>query len=87
MSIMRTTVSIDDELLSAAREAARQRGITLGGVLEDALRRFLAPRVDEPPAPLPVFRGGGGLRPGIDPTSNRSLREAAEEGKSLDQMR
>ena len=28
--------------------------------------------------PLPVFRGEGGFRPGVDPLSNRSLLDAVE---------
>jgi Ribbon-helix-helix protein, copG family len=78
--IMRTTISVDDHLLEGARRRARERGQTLGQLIEDALRRELAPR-DESVAPeVPVFRGKGGLRPGIDPTSNRSLWEALDEG-------
>lgn len=30
-------------------------------------------------AVLPVFNGGQGLAPGLDPLSNKSLRAAAEE--------
>ena len=39
---MRTTVSISDELLVAAKRRARLRGQSLGSVIEDALRRELA---------------------------------------------
>ena len=40
--IMRTTVSISDELLAAAERLARERGATLGEVVEAALRREVA---------------------------------------------
>jgi len=40
--IMRTTLSVDDNLLAAAKRRARERGQTLGRVIEDALRRELA---------------------------------------------
>jgi hypothetical protein len=30
------------------------------------------------PLNLPVFRGGGGLLPGIDPSSNKSMQDAAD---------
>lgn len=82
---MRTTVSIDDELLEAARLRALRRGQTLGQVLEAALRRELAAG-DEPSAPrppVPVFTGSG-PRPGLDLTSNRALHEALDEGLELD---
>jgi hypothetical protein len=39
---MRTTVSIDDELLAAAKRLARREGRTVGQVVEEALRRRLA---------------------------------------------
>jgi hypothetical protein len=85
---MRTTVSISDELLAAARLRARQRGQTLGAFIEEALRRELAtPRQSGARPPVPVFRGGTGPRPGIDLTSNRALHEALDEGFELDSRR
>jgi hypothetical protein len=85
---MRTTVTIADELLEAAKQRARARGQTLGGLVEDALRRELA-LTDEPPAAveIPVFRGGTGPRPGVDLTSNRALYELLDEGLELDTRR
>ena len=75
---MRTTVAINDQLLSAAKTAARRRGYTLGRLMEEALRRELAePSIDRPPA-VPVFRGGTGPRPGLDLRSNRALIEILE---------
>lgn len=72
---MRTTVSIDDELLAAARDEARRRGLTLGQFVEDSLRRQLAAPGGAELVPLPVFRGGTGPRPGVDLRSNRALAE------------
>jgi hypothetical protein len=78
---MRTTVTISDELLKAARSRARATGQSLGSLLEAALRRELATRASEGERPeVPVFRGGTGPRPGVDLTSNRSLHEALDEG-------
>ena len=39
---MRTTVAIADPLLDNAKRRAAERGITLGALLEDALRAYLA---------------------------------------------
>lgn len=39
---MRTTVSIDTPLLENAKRHAADRGVTLGGLIEDALRVYLA---------------------------------------------
>jgi hypothetical protein len=76
---MRITVSIDDELLAAAKRRAAARGTTLGGAVEDALRRELASPAPASPAPsVPVFRGGSGPRPGLDLTSSRALHQALE---------
>jgi hypothetical protein len=85
---MRTTVSISDELLAAAKRRAREQGVSLGEVIDAALRRELAVvrRTDDRP-PVPVFDGGSGPRPGIDLTSNRALFEALDDGLELDTRR
>jgi uncharacterized protein YggE len=83
---MRTTVSISDELLEAAKRQASERGKTLGQVIETALRRHLA--VDEQrtdPPPVPVFRGGTGPRPGLDLSSNREIYAVLDD-VDLDKM-
>jgi hypothetical protein len=72
---VRTTVAIDDELLMAAKSAARRRGYTLGRFIEEALRRELDQQSTGHPPQVPVFRGGTGLRPGLDLRSNRALME------------
>lgn len=84
---MRTTVSIDDELLVAAKRRARERGTTLGQVVDDALRRELAATRATPSVAVPVFRGGNGLRPGVDVNSNRALYEALDEGRPPESLR
>lgn len=83
---MRTTVNIDDKLLEFAKERAHERHLTLGQMVEEALQVYLmTPLVEEYPE-LPVFDGGGYL-PGIDPTSNRSLYDAMDEGEPLVKLR
>ncbi|MPV39080.1 antitoxin [Georgenia subflava] len=85
---MRTTVTISDELLLAAKRRAHERGVTLGAIVDAALRRELTDT--EPgaaPPPVPVFRGGTGPRPGIDLTSSRALHEALDDGVELDALR
>ncbi len=81
---MRTTISIDDALLMEAKRRAAERGQTLGELVEDHLREGLArARPTTPPSEeIPVFHGRGGLRPGVDITSNASLLEAMEDGTS-----
>ena len=85
---MRTTVSIDEQLLATARERARSQGQTLGQFVEDALRRELAVTERRGLRPVvPVYRSGTGPRPGLDLTSNRALLEALDEGLELDARR
>ncbi|HWG73874.1 MAG TPA: hypothetical protein VG184_07450 [Acidimicrobiales bacterium] len=85
---MRTTVSIEDHLLALAKERAQQRALTLGQLVERALRRELArDSTAGDRSAIPVFEGGSGPRPGIELTSNRSLLEALDEDTPLDQMK
>lgn len=76
---MRTTVRLDDDLLARAKREALDRGTTLTAVIEDALRRALAPQVsvrDEDIA-LPVFRGDG-LLDGVDLDDMASLLDVMD---------
>jgi hypothetical protein len=50
---MRTTLSIDDDVLEAARAIAEQTRRSLGQVVSDLARRGLKPRAE--------YRRGGGL--------------------------
>jgi hypothetical protein len=84
---MRTTVSIDDHLLAAAKRRARARGQTLGQVVEDALRRELAEPRSADPVEIPVFHGGDGPLPGIELRSNRAVREVLERATGIDELR
>jgi hypothetical protein len=84
---MRTTLAVDDYLLVAAKQRARERGQTLGQLVEDALRRELSAATGGAGRPVPVLRGRDGLRPGIDPTSNRALREALDLDQDLPDLR
>lgn len=81
---MRTTLSIDAALLERAKKRARQRGQTLGQYVESAVRRDLTARDESAPAPvLPVFTRGTGMRPGLDPSSNRALYDALDASGDL----
>lgn len=86
MDIMRTTISVSDELLVAAKRLAQERGQTLGQVIDAALRRELAVP-DQRAERVPVFRGGAGPLPGVDLESNRALAEVLDEGLPLDGLR
>ena len=78
---MRTTVDLPDELLAQARRRAVDEGTTLTALLADGLRLLLARQAPPPSAqrPLPVSRNRGGTQPWIDPGSNASLLDGADD--------
>jgi hypothetical protein len=76
---MRTTLNIDDKLLDAAKDQAALRGMTLGSYVEDAIRNHLSSPTATVPVPaIPLFTRGNGMRPSIDPASNRSMSDALD---------
>jgi Ribbon-helix-helix protein, copG family len=84
---MRTTVALDDHLLEAAKRRARERGQTLGQVMETALRRELAEPTASESVEVPVFRGGKGPLPGVDLRSNRALLELFDRDTEMAELR
>jgi len=78
---MRTTVDLPDDLLTQARSRAADEGTTLTALLSDGLRLRLARRALPASArrPLPTSRNRGGMQPWIDPGSNASLLDAADD--------
>lgn len=78
---MRTTVDLPDELLRQARKRAAEEGTTLTALLADGLRLRLGAAVlgRRRRRRLPVSTVGGGLQPWIDPASNTSLLDAADD--------
>lgn len=77
---MRTTIRLDDQLLSEAKQLAARTNRTLTAVIEDALRLALSDkRETEKHAPfrLPTFRGDGVL-PGVDLDDSAGLVDLME---------
>lgn len=66
---MRTTLTIDDHLLTEAKAVAARTHRSIGSVFEDALRQMLA-KADDPRSPTGAVSlpsdGGSGLQPGVD---------------------
>lgn len=80
---MKTTLDINDRLLTDAKALAAQQQTTLTRLIEEGLQMRLRHR-DKVPARrtkpvLPVSRQSGGLVAGIDPLSNRTLYDAADD--------
>ena len=57
---MRTTLDIDDDVLSAARDLARERRESIGAVLSALARRGLRPTSVDVIDGLPVIRARAG---------------------------
>jgi Arc/MetJ family transcription regulator len=80
---MRTTVRLDEDLLSRAKQVAAATGRTLNAVIEDALRQALASSAQadgQQPPNLTTFRGDG-LQPGVDLDDSAALLEVMESGR------
>lgn len=78
---MKTTLDIDDRLLAQAKSVAALNRTTLTRLVEEGLALRLRATTSAPRRKrtrLPVFQGGGGLAPGINPLSNKSLYDAEE---------
>jgi predicted DNA-binding protein len=85
---MRTTIRIDDELYREVKTQAARSGRTVAAVLEDAVRRGLNPSEQRVGGRYAIrATGRGGLRPGVDLSSNATVAEAMDEGASVDAMR
>lgn len=80
---VKTTLDIDDELLVKAKAASARERKSLTAIIEEGLRlrlRGLGPNRRMPSKRLAIHRGKGGFVAGIDPLSNRSLLDAADNG-------
>lgn len=85
---VRTTIHIDDELYRQVKTIAARSGRTVAAVLEDAVRRGLsAPRLPSASRYVPRPTGSGGLRPGVDLSSNAAVAEAMDQDAPVDALR
>lgn len=83
------TISLDENLVKQARIKAIQEGTSLSAKVREMLSVYV--RQDTPSAPLvipklPVSKARGGLRPGIDPSSNRSLYDAMDADMDIQNL-
>jgi hypothetical protein len=76
------TISVDDELIRQARIKAIEQGTSVSAKVREFLAQYARgtdATISVAPVVLPVFDGASGLQQGIDPLSNKSLLQAAEE--------
>jgi len=75
------TISLDDAIVRKARIRAIEEGTSVSAKVREFLAHYA--RVDsasDSPLPeLPIFMGSTGLQQGIDPSSNKSMLQAAED--------
>ncbi len=83
------TIALDENLVKQARIKAIQEGTSLSAKVRELLSLYV--RQDMSTAPmvipkLPVSKAGGGLQPGIDPSSNRSMYDAMDAGMDVNNL-
>jgi len=75
------TISLDDAIVRKARIRAIEEGTSVSAKVREFLAQYA--KVDDSRdlalPELPVFKGGTGLKHGIDPSSNKSMLQAADD--------
>jgi hypothetical protein len=85
VSLMKTTLNINDSLLVNAKAFAAKHRTSLTRLIEEGLllrlraSRAIAPSANARKRKLLVSSGRGGLVTGVNPRSNKSMLDAADE--------
>jgi len=77
LDAMRTTLTLDDDVLASARALAAQRGVPIGTIISDLARRSLTPA-----QPAAATRNGIRLfpvRPDAGPVTPELVKTLAED--------
>ncbi len=85
--LMRTTVTIDDDLADSLKEQARQQNVPFKQVVNDVLRRGLKEEENGDKPPYRVRPLSLGLRPGIDETNLRHIDEEMQDEELIERFR
>ena len=77
---MKTTLNLNDSLLTQAKTLAAQEHTSLTRLIEEGLQLRLRARKRSAKKAirLPVYRGKGGLASGLDGLSNKALLDSAD---------
>ncbi len=82
------TISLDEAIVRKARIRAIEEGTSVSAKVREFLAQYA--KVDSVSAnalpELPIFQGSGGLQPGIDPSSNKSMLQAADDLAAIDEI-
>lgn len=77
---MKTRLDLDDRLLARAKALAARQRTSLTRLIEEGLQlRLRAQRAPAKRVRLPVYRGKGGLVPGVTGLSNKAMLDAADK--------
>jgi hypothetical protein len=82
---MRTTLTIDSQVLAEFKRRAADSHRTISGLIEDALREHLSRERDQAatkPLDFPIV-GGGGVAPDVDLSSNAALAGYVDEADEV----
>jgi plasmid stability protein len=79
------TLSLDDAIVRKARMRALEEGTSVSAKVREFLAQYAKVESggDVSLPTLPVYKGRTGLRLGIDPSSNKSMRQAADDMNKL----
>jgi hypothetical protein len=80
---MRTTVDLAPDLDARLRALARERGVPLRQVIDEALRAGLDPELKAPPKPYSLPTRRLGVRPEIDVDKALALAGELEDAEIL----
>ena len=81
------TISLDENLVKQARIKAIQEGTSLSAKIREFVASYAQPSAGAGPVvipKLPVSKARGGLMPGINPTSHRSMLDAMDADQRAD---
>lgn len=82
---MRTTLTIDSQVLAEFKRRAAESHRTISGLIEDALREHLSRERDQAATKALDFPivSGGGVAPGVDLSSNAALADFVDEADEV----
>jgi len=82
---MKTTINMADDLFIEAKKSATDKRVTLGRLIEDAVRKYIRDDDKSPQAHFKLadgsFTGQPGYAAGIDPTDWAAIRSLIYEGR------
>lgn len=83
---MKTTLVLDDALVDRVRERAKERGVSMSSIVEEAIVRMLTEKAppNHPPLELPSFNSGGYL---VDITDRNAMYDALDDPAEMARYR